>query len=333
MDETRNRFESPRELDPLDPLALFRSERETGTSSSSSAARTVSSIADLPAEWQSLALEPRTAPAQHPTSVRAEAHVPAHTESVVSSTRSGTSLWAMLRTVPPSARWITCLAVLVPPLATLVVLRTPILSTAAPLDPVQDVAVVGTVRPVENQRDAQLATQPSLVSAPRDINDAFVISAPKEPTPSPGARQSALTSPPLQTTAHVAQPAPRSSRPDGAAVQTAPPARSAEPVSVDVIVPEEQATRGVTPVPGRNTSSDRLTFRGAISVESQPAGAQVSVDGRPVGVTPLVGWELPAGSHVVRIDRDGYERWSAAIQVVTEKTVSVVTNLQPTRQD
>lgn len=333
MDETRGRFEWPRELDPLDPLASYPSESETGTGSSASAATTVSAIADLPVEWQSLALEPRTAAVQHPTSVRREAHVPAHTECVVSSTRSETTLWAMLRTVPPSALWITCLSVLVPSLATLVVLRTPILSTAAPLDPVQDVAAVATLPPIQNQRDEQHAPHSSLVSAPRDTNGAFVISTPNERTPWPGARQSALTSPPPQTTAHVAQPAPRSSRPDGAAMQTAPPTRSADPMSVDVIVPDERATRRVTPVPGRETSSDRLTFRGTISVESQPAGAQVFVDGRPVGVTPLVGLELPAGSHVVRIDLDGYERWSSAIQVVTEKTVNVVTTLQPTRQD
>jgi hypothetical protein len=331
MNETRDRFGWPRELDPLDPLARFPSESETGTSSSSSAARTVSVIADLPPEWQSLALEPRTAAAQHPTFVRAEAHRPAPRESVVSSTRSGTSVWVMLRTLPPSARWITCLAVLVPSLATLV-LRTQLLSTAAPIDPVQDAAAVGTVRPVESQTDAQLATQPP-VTAPGDTNDEFVISTPKEPSPARGARQPALTSPPQQTSAHVAQPPPRSSPPDGGAVQISAAAQSAPPVGVDVIVADDKATRSVAPVPGRKTSSDRLTFRGAISVESQPAGAQVSIDGRPVGVTPLAGWELAAGSHVVRIDLDGYERWSTAIQVVTDKTVNVVTNLQPTRHD
>jgi hypothetical protein len=301
MDDTRDRFEGPRELDPLDLLASFPSESDTG--SSASAAKTVSARADLSVEWHSQALEPRTPAARHPTFVRAEAHVPAHTESVVSSTRSATNPWAMLRSVPRSALWITCLSVLVPPLGTLVILRTPILSTAAPRDPVQDVAAVATVRPIQDQGDAQLAPQPSLV--PRDTNDAFVIATPKERTP----------------------------RPDGPAAQTAPPTRSADPVSVDVIAPDEKATRRVTPVPGRQTSSDRLTFRGAISVESQPAGAQVFVDGRPLGVTPLVGWELPAGSHVVRIDLDGYERWSTAVQVVTEKTVNVVMNLQPTRHD
>jgi hypothetical protein len=330
MDETRDRFGWPRELDPLDPLARFPSESETGTSSSSSAATTVSVIADLPPEWQSLALEPRTAAAEHPTFVRAEAHVRAASESAVSSTRSGTSRWAMVRTLPLSVWWIICLAVLVPSLATLV-LRTQLLSTAAPLDAVQDDAAVGTVRPVEDQKDAQLATQPPLVTAPHDTNDEFVLSTQKEPTPSPGARQSALTSPSQQTTALVAQPPPRLSRPDGGAVQTTPAAQSDHPVGVDVILADDKATRWVTPVPGPKTSSDRLTFRGAISVESQPAGAQVAVDGRPVGVTPLAGWALAAGSHVVRIDLDGYERWSAAIQVVADKTVNVVTNLQPTR--
>jgi hypothetical protein len=89
----------------------------------------------------------------------------------------------------------------------------------------------------------------------------------------------------------------------------------------------------VTPGPARQTSSDRLPYRGTLSVQSQPLGGQVSVDGESVGVTPLVGWELPAGSHVVRIDLDGYERWSTSIQVVADKAVNVVTNLRPTRQN
>jgi hypothetical protein len=100
-----------------------------------------------------------------------------------------------------------------------------------------------------------------------------------------------------------------------------------------VIVPDDKTTTRATPGPARKTSPDRLPYRGTISVESQPAGGQVFVDGQSVGVTPLVGWELPAGSHVVRIDLEGYERWSTSIQVVTEKTLNLATNLRPTSHD
>jgi len=315
MNETRDRFQRLRELDPLDVLAQFPAESMTARSSSSPAARTVSSRADFlmefPSEWQPLSLEPRTAPAKHSTPARPEA--PADNESVVSSIRSGTS--PVLRPLPPSKRWIPSLvlllpslvALILPSLVVLIVLRTPMFSTVAPLDRVQEAGIVGTVGPLEDHSVAPFDAQPVRVAAPPDTNDTFV-------------------------SATLEEPAPRSSRPEGTAMETAPPAQSIAPVSVDANA-HEDATGRATPVPLRVESSERVAFRGAISVESQPAGAQVSVDGRLVGVTPLVGWELPAGSHVVRIDHDGYDRWSAAIRVVTEQTVNLVTELQPTRRD
>ena len=57
----------------------------------------------------------------------------------------------------------------------------------------------------------------------------------------------------------------------------------------------------------------------------------MSVDSRYVGMTPVV-WEVSAGSHVVRIEREGYERWSGAVQAVAEKTVNVAVTLLPARQ-
>ena len=72
-------------------------------------------------------------------------------------------------------------------------------------------------------------------------------------------------------------------------------------------------------------------FLGAITLESEPAGAQVFVDGRPIGLTPLLNWEVRAGSHVVRVESQGYSRWSSAVRVVTGNTLSVVATLQPAR--
>ncbi len=95
--------------------------------------------------------------------------------------------------------------------------------------------------------------------------------------------------------------------------------------------PPDEQTGGMRSAPAGATSSGSPIHYGAISVESQPTGAQVSIDGQLVGVTPLVGWKLPARSHVVRIDLVGYGRWSASIRVVAEKTTRVVTNLEPTR--
>jgi hypothetical protein len=63
-------------------------------------------------------------------------------------------------------------------------------------------------------------------------------------------------------------------------------------------------------------------------VHSEPVGAVVSVDGRVVGATPLSLKEVPAGSRVVRIESQGYERWSLAARVVANQELRIVATLQ-----
>ena len=63
-------------------------------------------------------------------------------------------------------------------------------------------------------------------------------------------------------------------------------------------------------------------------IKSEPLGAVVTVDGKVVGATPLMLKVVPAGSRVVRIESDGYERWSFAARVVANKVTQVVATLQ-----
>jgi hypothetical protein len=46
---------------------------------------------------------------------------------------------------------------------------------------------------------------------------------------------------------------------------------------------------------------------GSLFVDSRPRGARVTLDGRPIGVTPMRIAELPAGSHRVTIALAGYQ--------------------------
>jgi hypothetical protein len=69
-------------------------------------------------------------------------------------------------------------------------------------------------------------------------------------------------------------------------------------------------------------------FRGSLVVSSEPSGARVMLNGRPVGVTPLALHELPAGSRVVRVEADGYEPWSAAVRVVADQETQVTAALR-----
>jgi hypothetical protein len=72
----------------------------------------------------------------------------------------------------------------------------------------------------------------------------------------------------------------------------------------------------------------RTVFRGALAVNSRPAGARVSINGQSLGVTPLTVRSLPAGSRVVRVTAQGYHPWASAVRVVANQRNSVLVNLQ-----
>ena len=48
-------------------------------------------------------------------------------------------------------------------------------------------------------------------------------------------------------------------------------------------------------------------------VDSRPVGAQVFVDGRSVGYTPLVVGDLMPGTHSVRMQLPGYRPWVTGV--------------------
>jgi len=68
-------------------------------------------------------------------------------------------------------------------------------------------------------------------------------------------------------------------------------------------------------------------FFGALTVQSDPSGATVFVKGRPVGTTPLRLKRLAAGTHVVRVEGVGYERWTSAVLVPAERLTLVRASL------
>ena len=53
------------------------------------------------------------------------------------------------------------------------------------------------------------------------------------------------------------------------------------------------------------------------------------VDQKRVGETPLNLVRLRAGSHVLWVERDGYERWSTSVLVTADTRNSVSLKLQP----
>jgi len=62
----------------------------------------------------------------------------------------------------------------------------------------------------------------------------------------------------------------------------------------------------------------RLALRerdGIVSIDSDPQGAEVTVDGAPVGVTPLPGLAVLPGERVIAVSSAGYERFTKTISV------------------
>ncbi|HLU68662.1 MAG TPA: PEGA domain-containing protein [Kofleriaceae bacterium] len=76
-----------------------------------------------------------------------------------------------------------------------------------------------------------------------------------------------------------------------------------------------------------------LRPRPAIVSVRSGAGAQVSVDGRPAGTTPLVRpLELSPGAHLVTVTRRGHRPWSREISVDRGERIEVSPTLESTGQ-
>jgi hypothetical protein len=69
-------------------------------------------------------------------------------------------------------------------------------------------------------------------------------------------------------------------------------------------------------------------FTGALAVDSRPAGARVFVDNKVVGTTPMALPAVSAGSHVIRLEHDGYRRWSSSVRVIASEQNRVTASLE-----
>ena len=93
-----------------------------------------------------------------------------------------------------------------------------------------------------------------------------------------------------------------------------------------------RASRAAQPAAGRAAArgaASSQSYSGAIYVDSRPRGARVSLDGKPVGVTPLRLPEVPIGSHVIRLELPDHRIWSSAATVTANEEVRVTGSLTP----
>jgi TonB family protein len=88
-----------------------------------------------------------------------------------------------------------------------------------------------------------------------------------------------------------------------------------------------ETSKEAPPVPLRFTLQP---LTATLKVDSSP-GAEVEIDGRPVGSTPLPGQQLPAGLHRVVVRRAGFRPWLRTIDTRPGETVRLEARLSALR--
>jgi hypothetical protein len=120
-----------------------------------------------------------------------------------------------------------------------------------------------------------------------------------------------------------------------------PPQRSPGRASPGRVSPERASPERVSPerASPERVSPERVSapvttrgprFVGTLSITSVPSGASVSINGKPVGVTPLKLTRQRAGSHAVQIAHEGFERWSSSVVVPADRVTQVSAELRAT---
>ncbi len=69
------------------------------------------------------------------------------------------------------------------------------------------------------------------------------------------------------------------------------------------------------------------TGGGVVHIESLPAKAAISVDGRLVGSAPT-DLKLPAGKHLIELTQPGYEPWRIEVSANPQESTSVTAQLE-----
>lgn len=65
-----------------------------------------------------------------------------------------------------------------------------------------------------------------------------------------------------------------------------------------------------------------------VAIESEPSGADVSVDGSYVGNTPLPDFRLQPGKHIIKIEKNGFEAWTRNITITPATPTNVRATLE-----
>jgi hypothetical protein len=70
-------------------------------------------------------------------------------------------------------------------------------------------------------------------------------------------------------------------------------------------------------------------FVGSLQIDSTPQSARVFINRQAAGVTPLLLTDLAAGSHVIRLEAEGYAPWSSPVRIIADRQTIVTRVLAP----
>jgi PEGA domain len=146
--------------------------------------------------------------------------------------------------------------------------------------------------------------------------------------PTPATVPAALAQSPVTFTPSTSVPAIPSTSVPAAAVAVVPASASAPAVAVRTV---RTHTSTAAPAQPKTPSSPASGYRGGLVLSSSPAGAEVTVNGQVVGVTPVVLKDLLVGSRALVVRRDGYSPWSTSVRIVADQQTTVQAQLTPAR--
>ena len=144
----------------------------------------------------------------------------------------------------------------------------------------------------------------------------------ESPAPAPGSAsqrqpfsESSVAEPAPPPTPEEVVPSPSQARP------------TITPAVEDRPRPARAAPRQTVPPPAVVEEKPPLTGPASLQVVSRPAGAEVIVDGKSVGRTPL-SMEMSPGSHDIRLSLPGFKGWATTVDVRAGRTTRVSGSLE-----
>ncbi len=88
--------------------------------------------------------------------------------------------------------------------------------------------------------------------------------------------------------------------------------------------------KSVTVKPGErlDMSADLKLAGGAVVIESDPEGSTVYLDGKEIGVTPMIVGDLVEGEHEFAVESEGFTRFSKKISITNKKPEKLIAKLK-----